>query len=53
MKVAAATAIADTVGEDLSPDYIVPSPLDERVAADVAAAVIEAARQDGVTGEVG
>ncbi|GAA3057670.1 MULTISPECIES: NADP-dependent malic enzyme [Actinomycetes] len=49
MKVAAATAIADIVGEELSAEYIVPSPLDERVAAGVAAAVIAAAHQDGVT----
>ena len=49
MKVAAATAIADVVGEDLSPEYIVPSPLDDRVAAGVAQAVMRAAREDGVT----
>src|SRR3712207_1446919 len=30
MKLAAATAIADVVGADLRPDYIVPSPLDRR-----------------------
>lgn len=46
MKVAAATAIADVVGEDLSAAYIVPSPLDDRVAAGVAQAVMHAARQD-------
>ena len=44
MKVAAATAIADLVGEDLRADYIVPSPLDPRVAPAVAAAVAAAAR---------
>lgn len=43
MKVAAATAIADLVGEDLSADYIVPSPLDPRVASAVASAVAAAA----------
>ena len=32
MKLAAATAIADVVGDELRPDYIVPSPLDRRVA---------------------
>ncbi|TLP98186.1 NADP-dependent malic enzyme [Nesterenkonia salmonea] len=49
MKVAAATAIADVVGEDLRADYIVPSPLDDRVATGVARAVMNAARQDAVT----
>ena len=42
MKVAAATAIADLVGDDLAPDCIVPSPLDPRVAPAVAAAVAAA-----------
>lgn len=51
MKVAAATAIADVVGEDLAGDYIVPSPLDDRVAAGVAQAVMDAARNDAVTGQ--
>ncbi|TLP78912.1 NAD(P)-dependent malic enzyme [Nesterenkonia sphaerica] len=46
MKVAAATAIADAVGDDLRADYIVPSPLDDRVAAGVAQAVMSAAYQD-------
>jgi malate dehydrogenase (oxaloacetate-decarboxylating) len=46
MKVAAATAIADAVGDDLRADYIVPSPLDARVAAGVAQAVMSAAQQD-------
>jgi malate dehydrogenase (oxaloacetate-decarboxylating) len=44
MKLAAATAIADVVGEDLRPDYIVPSPLDRRVAEAVAAAVAACVR---------
>ncbi|MDR2256454.1 MAG: NADP-dependent malic enzyme [Arthrobacter sp.] len=44
MKVAAAHAIADLVGDDLAADYIVPSPLDPRVAGAVAAAVAEASR---------
>jgi malate dehydrogenase (oxaloacetate-decarboxylating) len=39
MKLAAATAIADVVGDELRPDYIVPSPLDRRVATAVAEAV--------------
>ena len=49
MKLAAATAIADVVGEDLRPDYIVPSPLDRRVAAAVAEAVAACAREQHVT----
>ncbi|MDN5887684.1 MAG: NADP-dependent malic enzyme [Micrococcaceae bacterium] len=43
MKIAAARAIADLVGGDLAADFIVPSPLDPRVAAAVAAAVQEVA----------
>ena len=39
MKVAAAEAIYSVVGDDLAPDYIVPSPLDPRVGPAVAAAV--------------
>ncbi|WP_412744811.1 NADP-dependent malic enzyme [Krasilnikovia sp. MM14-A1004] len=52
MKVAAAEAIADVVGEDLRPDTIVPSPLDPRVAPAVAAAVARAAELDGVARRV-
>jgi malate dehydrogenase (oxaloacetate-decarboxylating) len=48
MKLAAANALADLVGEDLSEDYIVPSPFDQRVGPAVAAGVAEAARRDGV-----
>ncbi|WDZ85104.1 NAD(P)-dependent malic enzyme [Micromonospora cathayae] len=48
MKVAAADAIAGVVAETLTPDAIVPSPLDPRVAPAVAEAVAEAARADGV-----
>jgi malate dehydrogenase (oxaloacetate-decarboxylating) len=48
MKVAAATAIADVVSDDLWADAIVPSPLDPRVAPAVAKAVAEAAVIDGV-----
>lgn len=42
MKIAAAQAIAGIVGDDLAADYIIPSPLDERVAPAVAAAVMAA-----------
>ena len=49
MKLAAAGAIADVVGDDLRPDYIVPSPLDRRVAAAVAEAVAACAREQHVT----
>ncbi|MBB3085976.1 NAD(P)-dependent malic enzyme [Geodermatophilus sabuli] len=49
MKLAAATAIADVVGDDVRADYVVPSPLDRRVAAAVAAAVASCAREQGVT----
>ncbi|WP_047869439.1 malic enzyme-like NAD(P)-binding protein [Nocardiopsis sp. RV163] len=48
MKLAAATALADLVGDELSADYIIPSPFDERVAPAVAAAVAAQAREDGV-----
>lgn len=43
MKVAAAHAIAEIVGDQLAHDYIVPSPLDPRVADSVAAAVAQQA----------
>jgi malate dehydrogenase (oxaloacetate-decarboxylating) len=49
MKLAAAAAIADVVGEELSPGHIVPSPLDRRVAIAVAEAVAACAREQGVT----
>ena len=42
MKIAAARAIAELAAEDLSADYIVPSPLDARVAPAVTAAVAAA-----------
>ncbi|WP_017973492.1 NAD(P)-dependent malic enzyme [Actinopolyspora halophila] len=48
MKVAAAEAIAEVAAEGLAADYIVPSPLDPRVAPEVTRAVAEAARLDGV-----
>ncbi len=48
MKLAAATALADVVGDDLSEDRVIPSPFDERVAPAVTRAVADQARQDGV-----
>ena len=48
MKVAAARALAELVGADLSPEYVIPSAFDERVAPAVAAAVAEAARREGL-----
>jgi malate dehydrogenase (oxaloacetate-decarboxylating) len=49
MKLAAATAIAEVVADELAPGCIVPSALDPRVAPAVAAAVAEEARREGVT----
>jgi len=49
MKLAAATAIADVVGNEVRADYVVPSPLDRRVAEAVAAAVAACAREQGIT----
>ena len=49
MKLAAATAIADVVGDEVRADYIVPSPLDGRVVDAVATAVASCAREQGVT----
>ena len=49
MKLAAADAIADTIGADeLTPEYIVPSVFNRRVVESVAAAVAQAAIDDGV-----
>ncbi|MFC4536089.1 NAD(P)-dependent malic enzyme [Sphaerisporangium dianthi] len=48
MKVAAADALAAVVGDDLSADYVIPSPFDRRVAPAVVAAVADQARLDGV-----
>ena len=48
MKLAAAKALADLVGDGLSPEYIVPAAFDERVCPAVASAVAEAARRTGV-----
>ncbi len=49
MKLAAAGAIADVVGDEVRADYIVPSPLDRRVATAVATAVAACARAQHVT----
>ena len=48
MKLAAAVAIADLVGDDLSESYIIPSPFDPRVATAVARAVTDTARREGL-----
>jgi len=48
MKVAAATALAELVGDDLREDMVIPTPFDPRVGPAVAAAVAAAARRDGV-----
>ena len=49
MKLAAAFAIAGMIPEEeLSPKYIIPSPLDKRVAPEVAKAVAEAAHRTNV-----
>ncbi|HEX7355457.1 MAG TPA: NADP-dependent malic enzyme [Mycobacteriales bacterium] len=48
MKIAAADALADVVGDDVRPDYVIPSVFDERVGRAVAAAVAQVARDEGV-----
>ncbi len=48
MKIAAAQALADLVGDDLSADYIIPAAFDPRVKDAVAAAVNKAAHDSGV-----
>ena len=48
MKMAAAQALADLVGDDLSADYIIPAAFDPRVGPAVAKAVAEAAKKTGV-----
>jgi malate dehydrogenase (oxaloacetate-decarboxylating) len=48
MKLAAATALADVVGDDLAADHVLPSPFDERVAPAVTKAVADQARREGV-----
>ena len=52
MKLAAAQAIADIVGpEELSPDYVIPSPFNRAVVPAVAGAVIAAAEATGAVTE--
>ncbi|MGI5154794.1 NAD(P)-dependent malic enzyme [Microbispora sp. CA-102843] len=48
MKVAAADALAAVVGDDVTENYVIPSPFDARVAPAVIAAVARQAREDGV-----
>jgi malate dehydrogenase (oxaloacetate-decarboxylating) len=48
MKIAAARALANLVGADLSRDKIIPEPFDPRVGPAVADAVRRAARETGV-----
>ncbi|MSY84846.1 MAG: NAD-dependent malic enzyme [Actinobacteria bacterium] len=48
MKLAAANALAELVGDELREDFIIPGPFDPRVPGAVSAAVAEAARRDGV-----
>jgi malate dehydrogenase (oxaloacetate-decarboxylating) len=48
MKIAAAEALADLVGPDLSAAQVIPSPFDPRVAPAVSKAVAAAARAEGV-----
>ncbi|GAA2256260.1 MULTISPECIES: NAD(P)-dependent malic enzyme [Kitasatospora] len=48
MKLAAAEALAAVVADELTPQKVIPSPFDERVAPAVAKAVAEAARAEGV-----
>jgi malate dehydrogenase (oxaloacetate-decarboxylating) len=48
MKLAAANALCDVVGDDVAEDYVIPSVFDPRVGPAVAAAVADAARAEGV-----
>jgi malate dehydrogenase (oxaloacetate-decarboxylating) len=48
MKIAAAEALASVVSDELSPECVIPSPFDPRVAPAVAQAVAAAARAEGV-----
>jgi malate dehydrogenase (oxaloacetate-decarboxylating) len=48
MKLAAADALAELVGDALAEDMVIPGPFDPRVGPAVSAAVAEAARRDGV-----
>ncbi len=47
VSIAAAEAIASIVGDDLAPDYVVPSPFDRSVVPAVAAAVADTVREQG------
>ena len=51
MKLAAAGALADVVGQDARPDYVIPNPLDPRVVPAVSEAVAAAALAEGVIAE--
>ncbi|WP_284454838.1 NAD(P)-dependent malic enzyme [Actinomadura madurae] len=48
MKLAAANALAGIVGDDLTADYVIPGPFDDRVAPAVSTAVADQARKEGV-----
>jgi malate dehydrogenase (oxaloacetate-decarboxylating) len=48
MKLAAAEALAGVVGDDVTEEYVIPSPFDDRVAPAVISAVAGQARKDGV-----
>ncbi|MEV8094888.1 NADP-dependent malic enzyme [Kitasatospora sp. NPDC085879] len=48
MKLAAAKALAAVVADELTPQKVIPSPFDDRVAPAVSKAVAEAARTEGV-----
>ena len=47
MKLAAADALAEVVADELSPEHVIPSPFDPRVAPAVSAAVAAAAKEQG------
>jgi len=51
MKLAAAGALADVVGDDVRTDFVIPNPLDPRVVPAVSEAVAAAARAEGVTAD--
>jgi malate dehydrogenase (oxaloacetate-decarboxylating) len=48
MQMAAADALSELVGDDVTSEYIVPSVFDKRVGPHVAEAVAAAARMEGV-----
>jgi malate dehydrogenase (oxaloacetate-decarboxylating) len=48
MQMAAADALSELVGDEVTSEYIVPSAFDKRVAPHVAEAVAAAARREGV-----